>query len=68
VARAVVQPRLDGLSDEPRPGAQQTISDEQIEDVTIRTLETTPRRCHALEYVRHGQSRRPGVQTRARCD
>src|SRR5260221_10113275 len=32
--------RLDGLYDEPRPGAKRTITDEQIEDVIIRTLET----------------------------
>lgn len=35
--------RLDGLYDEPRPGAKRTITDEQIEQVIIRTLETTPR-------------------------
>ena len=35
--------RLDGLYDEPRPGAKRTITDEQVEDVIIRTLETTPR-------------------------
>src|SRR6058998_1868320 len=35
--------RLDGLSDEPRPGAKRTITDEQVEAVIIRTLETTPR-------------------------
>lgn len=34
---------LDGLQDEPRPGAPRTVSDAQIEDVVIRTLETTPR-------------------------
>src|SRR6188768_3870248 len=33
--------RLDGLYDEPRPGAKRTITDEQVEDVIIRTLETT---------------------------
>jgi len=38
-----VQQRLDGLYDEPRPGAQRTITDEQVETVIIRTLETTPR-------------------------
>jgi transposase len=38
-----IKQRLDGLYDEPRPGAKRTISDEQIEDVIIRTLETTPR-------------------------
>lgn len=35
--------RLDGLYDEPRPGAKRTITDEQVEQVIIRTLETTPR-------------------------
>jgi transposase len=38
-----VQHRLDGLYDEPRPGAKRTITDEQVEQVIIRTLETTPR-------------------------
>src|SRR5712691_1034392 len=38
-----VQHRLDGLYDEPRPGAPRTITDEQVEQVIIRTLETTPR-------------------------
>jgi transposase len=35
--------RLDGLSDEPRPGRPRTITDEQVEDVVVKTLETTPR-------------------------
>lgn len=35
--------RLDGLYDDPRPGAKRTITDEQVEQVIIRTLETTPR-------------------------
>jgi transposase len=35
--------RLDGLFDEPRPGAPRTITDAQVEDVVVRTLETTPR-------------------------
>jgi len=35
--------RLDGLYDEPRPGAKRSITDAQVEDVIIRTLETTPR-------------------------
>src|SRR5512145_3380888 len=34
--------RLDGLVDEPRPGAPRTISDAQVEAVLTRTLETTP--------------------------
>jgi transposase len=35
--------RLDGLYDEPRPGAPRQITDEQIEQVIVRTLEGTPR-------------------------
>src|SRR5207244_4927199 len=38
-----IQDRLDGLYDEPRSGAKCTITDEQVEQVIIRTLETTPR-------------------------
>src|SRR6266542_3501850 len=34
--------RLDGLYDEPRPGAKRTITDDQVEQVIVRTLETTP--------------------------
>jgi transposase len=37
-----VRERLDGLHDEPRPGAPRQISDEQIERVIVRTLEETP--------------------------
>ena len=35
--------RLEGLYDEPRPGAPRKISDEKIEAVVIQTLESTPR-------------------------
>ncbi len=34
---------LDGLLDEPRPGRPRTISDEAVEQVIVRTLETTPK-------------------------
>jgi transposase len=35
--------RLAGLLDEPRPGRPRTITDEQVEEVIVKTLETTPR-------------------------
>ena len=34
--------RVDGLLDEPRPGAPRTITDDTVETVIVRTLETTP--------------------------
>jgi transposase len=37
-----VADRLDGLSDEPRPGAPRKISDEQVEAVVVKTLEEAP--------------------------
>jgi len=38
-----VEQRLDGLTDEPRPGRPRTVTDEQVEAVIVKTLETTPR-------------------------
>ena len=38
-----VRDRLAGLVDEPRPGAPRTVSDAQIEQVVVQTLETLPR-------------------------
>ena len=41
--RRFIESRLDGLMDEPRPGAPRTITDQQVEDVVTRTLETKPK-------------------------
>jgi transposase len=35
--------RLDGLLDEPRPGQPRTVTDEQVEEVIVKTLETKPK-------------------------
>lgn len=35
--------RLEGLYEELRPGAPRTVSDAQVEQVIIQTLESTPR-------------------------
>src|SRR6266545_939349 len=34
--------RLEGLADEPRPGVPRTITDAQVEEVIVKTLEATP--------------------------
>ena len=38
-----VEERLDGLYDEPRVGAPRTITDDEVEAVIVKTLETTPK-------------------------
>src|SRR4051795_6501632 len=38
-----VEQRLDGLTDEPRPGRPRTVTDEQVEAVIVKTLESTPK-------------------------
>jgi transposase len=40
--RRFLQRRLEGLVDEPRPGAPRKITDEQVEEVIVATLEATP--------------------------
>jgi transposase len=38
-----VRDRLEGLTDEPRPGGPRKITDGQVEEVVVKTLETTPK-------------------------
>src|SRR5438309_2746090 len=38
-----LESRLEGLYEEPRPGAPRKVSDSQVEEVIIQTLESTPR-------------------------
>jgi transposase len=40
--RRFVERRLDGLVDEPRPGAPRTVSDDTVEEIVRRTIEETP--------------------------
>lgn len=51
--------RLDGLYDEPRPGAPRTLGDEQIEAVIVRTLEETPR--GATHWSLRGMAKASGL-------
>lgn len=41
--RRFIENGLDGLYDEPRVGGPRTISDEEVEAVVVKTLETTPK-------------------------
>ena len=40
--RRFLEQRLDGLHDEPRPGAPRTVTDADVERVIVTTLESTP--------------------------
>ena len=40
--RRFAERRLDGLADEPRPGPPRTVSDEAVEEVVVKTLESAP--------------------------
>ena len=55
--------RLDGLVDEPRPGREPTITDEQVEKVVIETLETTPK--DATHWSRGSMAKRSGLSRSA---
>jgi transposase len=50
---------LDGLRDDPRPGAPRTIEDQRIEAVIVRTLETSPP--DATHWSSRGMARASGL-------
>ena len=51
--------RLDGLVDEPRPGAVRTVSDDTVERIVIDTLETVPK--DATHWSTRSMAERHGI-------
>jgi transposase len=51
--------RLDGLTDEPRPGAPRAVTDEAVERVVTRTLETKP--AHATHWSTRKMAQASGL-------
>lgn len=57
--RRFLESRLDGLSDEPRPGRPATITDRMVEGLLVATLEETPR--GATHWSRRLMAERTGI-------
>ena len=54
-----VEHRLDGLSDDARPGRPASVTAEQVEDVVVSTLESTP--ANATHWSRAKMADRTGL-------
>lgn len=54
-----LEARLDGLTDDPRPGRPATVTVEQVEDVVVATLESTPE--NATHWSRAKMADRTGL-------
>ena len=59
VAARFCELRLDGLSDDPRPGRPATITAKQVEEVLVATLESTPE--NATHWSRSKMAERSGL-------
>jgi transposase len=57
--RRFVEARLDGLVDDPRPGRPASVTVEQVEDVVVTTLESTPK--NATHWSRQSMAERSGL-------
>jgi transposase len=51
--------RLDGLTDDPRPGVPRSITDAQVEDVVVRTLEEVPE--GSTHWSKREMARKAGI-------
>jgi transposase len=58
-----VHHRMDGLLDEPRPGAPRSITDEQVEKVITTTLESMP--SHATHWTTRAAAQKLGMSQTA---